>query len=118
MTSVIQWLIGVLDASSPFRYQSLRFSPIHQRVPRIALILERPGAKRCQVESRRHLPKLGGEVAIVDVSLIIRVELVKQSFNVSFRDTELEAHRRKILVFDLPGFVHVAGGKQPPEVGS
>lgn len=118
MTSVIQWLMGILDASSPFGYQSLRFSLIHQHVPRIALVLERPGAKRCQVQSIRHLPKLGGEVAVVDVSVIIRVELVEQSFDVSFRDAEFEAHRRKILVFDLPGLVDVAGGKQPPEVGS
>lgn len=118
MTSVIQWLIGILDESSPFRYQSLRFSLIHQHVPRIALVLERPGGKRCQVQSLRHLPKLGGEVSVVDVPVSIRVELLEQSFDVSFRNAELEAHRRKILVFDLPGLVDVAGGKQPPQVGS
>lgn len=117
MTSAIQLVIGMLDVSLPFRHKSLRFSLIHQHIPRIALVPERPGAKRRQVQRLRHLPKLGGEVTVVDVSIIIRVELVEQSFDVSFRDVEFEAHRGKILVFDLPGLVHVAGGKQPPEVG-
>lgn len=111
-------LISILDVSSPLRYQSLRFSLIHQHVPRVALVPERPGAKRRQVQSLRHLPKLGGEVAVVDVPVSILVELVEQSFDVSLGDVEFQAHRHKILVFDLPGLVHVADGKQPPEVGS
>lgn len=119
MTSLIRWLIGTLDVNSPFRYQSLRFSLlIHQHVPRISLVLERAGVQGRQVQSLRHLPKPGGKVAVVDVPIIIRVELVEQSLDVSFGDAEVQAHRRKILVFDLPGLVDVAGGKQPPEVGS
>lgn len=122
MTSRLQRLWSVLDASSPVGHQSLRFSLIRQHVPRTAPVLERPGAQRCQaqaqVQSLRHLPEPGGEVAVVDVPVSIRVELVEQSFDVSFSHAELKAHRRKILVFDLAGFVHVAGGKQPPQVGS
>lgn len=82
------------------------------------MVLERPGAKRRQVQSLRHLPEPGGEVAVVDVSVITRVELVEQTFDVRFGDAELAAHRREILVLDPAGLVHVAGGKQPPEIGS
>lgn len=107
------------SAGSPFRDKSLHSStPIRQHVPRIALVLQRPGAQRRQVQRLRHLPKLGGEVAVVDASVIARVELVEQTSDVSFGDAELAAHRREILVLDLTGFVHVAGGKQPPQVGS
>lgn len=103
---------------APFSDKSLHPSPIHQHVPRIALVLERPGVKRRQVQSLRHLPKPGGEVAVVDVSVITSVELVEQTFDVSFGDAEFAAHRREILELDPAGLVHVAGGKQPPEIGS
>lgn len=103
---------------APFRDKSLHPSPIHQHVPRIALVLGRPGAERRQVQSLRHLLKPGGEVAVVDVSVITRVELVEQTSDVSVGDAELATHRREILVLDPAGLVHVAGGKQPPEIGS
>lgn len=82
------------------------------------MVLERPGAQRGQVQSLRNLPKPGGEVAVVDVAVITRVELVEQTSDVSFGDAELAAHRREILVLDPAGLVHVAGGKEPPEIGS
>lgn len=103
---------------APFRDKILHPSPIHQHVPRTALVLERPGAERRQVQSLRHLPEPGGEAAVVDVSVIARVELVEQTLDVSFGDAELAAHRREILVLDPAGLVHVAGGEEPPEIGS
>lgn len=103
---------------APFRDKILHPSPIHQHVPRIALVLERPGAERRQVQSLRHLPEPGGEAAVVDGSVITRVELVEQTLDVSFGDAELAAHRREVLELDPAGLVQVAGGEEPPEIGS
>lgn len=104
--------------SLPFRNQSLRIYPAHKLFPRTASVLGRPGAERRQVQSLGHLLEPGGELAVVDVSVFVRVELVEQSFDLSFGDVELPADHGEVLVLDPARFVHITSGKQSAKAGS
>lgn len=102
------------DVGLPLGQETLGVHPAHELFPRAA----RPRAARAPVERVRHLPEPAGELAVVDVSALVRVELVEQSSDLGLGDAELPADDREVAVLDLPGLVHVAGGKEPPQTGS
>ena len=94
----------------PFREQRDRIVPVQEFVPRTGgLTVGRlDGAERRQVQRLRHLLELGREAGVVDVSVSVRVELVKQSFNLVFGYVKFSAHHGEVLVFDVARFVDIA----------
>ena len=112
---------GQPDVIAPFRQEVLRVHPTHELFPRPSRAEARPGPAAGggpPVQLLGHLLEPGGELAVVDVSVLVRVEPVEQSLDLGFGHVELPAHHREIPELDLPGVVHIAGGKQPPETGA
>lgn len=113
----VSWRQRQRVASLPFRNQIVHITPAHKLFPRTGLPGggRAAGAQERQVQALRELPERGGELAVVDGTVLVRVELVEQSLDLGVRDAELPAHRDEVLVLDPARFVHVTGGKEPPE---
>lgn len=102
---------GQSDVTLPFRDQPVHITPAHKLFPGTG----RLGAEGGQVQALRELLEPGGEHAVVDEPVLVRVELSEQSGDLLLGDAEPTADRSKVLVLDPTRFVHIAGGEEYPE---